>query len=148
MWKMQEFGIQNERTITTTRTPLTTRSTRSTRSTTPNPTMFAATWNTWWTRENARSVSVFVVRLCLAVVTLISCSQRMAQDGRVLVSLHPRVIAMHAWSERSLWLPWPLRHTYFPPLIHHYPQAVLSTLQLHRGQVARSPVHSRQGDGV
>ena len=49
MWKMQEFGIQIEWTITATRTPLATRSTRSTRSTTRNPTMCAATWNTWWT---------------------------------------------------------------------------------------------------
>ena len=74
MWNMQEFGIQNEWTITTTRTPLTTRSTRSTRSTTRNPTMCAATWNTWGTRENARSVTVFVVSLCFAVVTLFSCT--------------------------------------------------------------------------
>ena len=61
---MQEFGIQIEWTITATRTPLTTRSTRSTRSTTRNPTMCAATKNSWGTREHARSVAVFGVSLC------------------------------------------------------------------------------------
>ena len=74
MWNMQEFGIQFEWTITVTRTLLTTRSTRSTRSTTRNPTMCAATYSTWWTCEHARSLAVFVVRLCFAVVTLILCT--------------------------------------------------------------------------
>ena len=46
---------------------------------------------------------------------------------------------MHAWVERSLWLPWPSHHLHLPPLIHHYPQAVPSTLQLPRGYVVRSP---------
>ena len=71
---MQEFGIQIEWTITATRTPLTPRSTRSTRSTTRNPTMCAATSNTWGTREHARSVAVFVVSLCFGFVTLIPCT--------------------------------------------------------------------------
>ena len=74
MWNMQEFGIQIEWSITATRTLLTTRSTRSTRSTTRNPTMCAATWNSGRTREHARSVAVFVVSLCFAVVPLVPCT--------------------------------------------------------------------------
>ena len=74
MWNMHVFGIQIEWTMTATRTPFTTRSTRSTRRTTRNPTVCAATWNTWGTREHARSVAVFVVSLCFAVVTLIRCA--------------------------------------------------------------------------
>ena len=65
MRNMQEFGIQIVWTITATKTPLTTRTTRSTRSTRRNPTMCAATYNTWETREHAgnccslRSQSLF-----------------------------------------------------------------------------------------
>ena len=80
MKNMQEFGIQLEWKITATRISLTTRSTRSARSTTRNPTMCAATWNIWGTREHARSVAVSVVSLCLAVVTLIPCTSHIGSS--------------------------------------------------------------------
>ena len=41
-------------------------------------------------------VVVLVFLVCLAVVTLIPCTHRLAQDVRVFVSFHPMVIAMHA----------------------------------------------------
>ena len=116
MWNMQEFGIQIEWTITATRTPLTTRSTRSTRSTRRNPTMCAVTKNTWRTREHARSVAIFVVSFCFAVVTLIPCTSHIGP--RVCVSFHPMVITMsHARVKRSLWLDWPFHQLHFPPLL-------------------------------
>ena len=119
MWNMQEFGIQHglamtgqSRSTTSRRkelctwncvrvvklswrtksscwtvrrpTPMTTWKPRSTQSTW-NPTM---TWHTWWTRECARSVSLFSP-CSVSVVTLMSCTHRMAQDVRVFVSSHP-----------------------------------------------------------
>ena len=80
-----------------------------------------STRSTTWTRECARS--------CCSLRSLVlshsSLAHRtLAQDVRVFVSFHPMVIAMHAWSERSLWLPWSLHHLHLPPLIPHYHQAV------------------------
>ena len=65
----------------------------------------------------------------------------MAEDVRVFVSFHPMVIAMHAWSERSLRLPWPLHHLHLPSLLPHYPQAVPSILQLPPRLSSKSLVH-------
>ena len=51
------------------------------------------------------------------------------------------VIDMHAWSARSLWLPWPLHHLHLPFLIPHYPQPVPSTIELHPRLSSKSLVH-------
>ena len=118
MWNMQEFGIQIEWTITATRTPLTTRSTISTRSTTRNPTMCAATWNTWGTRERVRSCCSLRGQSLFLLLSHSSLTHRtLAQDVCVCTSLHPMVIT-NAWVERSLWLPWPFHQLHFPPLLH------------------------------
>ena len=105
---------------------------RPTPMTTWKPRSRESTRSTTWTRERARSCYSLRSQFCF--VTLIPCTHRiMAQDVCVCASFHPMVIAMHAWVERSLRLPWPFYHLHLPPLIHHYPQAVPSTLQLHRG---------------
>ena len=41
-----------------------------------------------------------------------------------------------------------LHHLHLPSFIPHQPEAVPATLQLPRGEVVRSPVLLRQGDGA
>ena len=155
-WNMQEFGIQTEwtmtgqsRTTTSRRKelcswycvcvvkcswrtkPLCWTLRRPTPMTTWKPrSRGTSTRSTTWTRECARS--------CYSIRSLVLTQSFFAniawlKDVWVFVSFHPMVIAMHAWRERSLWFLWPLHHLHLLPLILHNPQAVLSTLQLHRG---------------
>ena len=105
---------------------------RPTPLTTWKPRSRETTRSTTRTLEHARSVAVFVVSSALLHSSL--AHRTLAQDVCVCASFHPMVIAkLHAWVERSLWLPWPFHHLHLPPLFHHYSQAVPRTLQLHRG---------------
>ena len=93
-------------------TPMTTWKPRSTQSTW-NSTM---TWHTWWTRECARSVvslrSLALSHSFLAHIAWLKMSE---------CSSH----LIHAWSERFLWLPWPLHHLHLPSLTINLKQFLL-----------------------
>ena len=52
-------------------------------------------------------------------------------SGCVCVSFHPKVITMlHAWVERSLWLPWTFHQFHFLSRLHLYLPALPPTLHL------------------
>ena len=149
MWNMQVFGIQNEWTITATRTPLTPRSTRSARSTTRNPTMCAATYNPWGTRENARSVTVFVVSLCFAVVTLILCTSHIGSRClrlRLIPSHGHLHVACMSWAFSLTSLTFP--STSFSSSSSSLSSSTSSCPSSSLSLSSKSFVYSRQEDGV
>ena len=76
-----------------------------------------STRSTTWTRERARSVAVFVVLVLCCHTHLLHTSHGSRCSS--VFSFHPIVIAMHAWGELSLWLPWPPHHLHLPPFIPH-----------------------------
>ena len=121
---MQEFGIQKEWTITTTRTPWMTRSTRSTRSTTRNPTMCAATSNTWRTRERVRS-----------------CSSLRSQSLFLLLS-RPSLAHQSSLTFSSLQIYY-FCHLSRTSLVHHEMHTVLTEMHLHQAddrQIETAPL--------
>ena len=115
---------------------------RPTPMTTWKPRSTQCTWdstldvmNTWMCAQCCKSFSVLGRHHSLH-------THLVAQDVRVFVSSHPCM--KWAFTLR----PWTLHSIQLPLLIPHQSQAVLAALQLPRGQVVRSPVLLRQGDGV
>ena len=161
MWNMQEFGIQIELTMTGHNWTATSRKTelctwycicmvkcswwmkpycwtlrRPTPMTTWKPRSRETTRSTTRTRERARSVAVFVVLVLCCHTHLLHTSHGSRCSSVCLIPSHGH---RHAWSERSLWLPWPLHDLQLPSLIPNYPPFNFPDAQRRTSSSIRSP---------
>ena len=154
MWKMQEFGIQIEltmtgqsRTTTSRRKELCTWNCvcvvkwswrikpscwtvrRPTPMTTWNQDQHKAHETRQWRDTLGEHVNVRVMLVFFVLDLVLLSHSFLAHIARLKMSKCLSHL-IHAWSERFLWLPWSLHHLHLPSLIPHQPQAVPAILQV------------------